>query len=125
EGYAATAGDALVRPALCDEAIRLARLVAALMPADAEARALLALMLVLDARRDARVDGGELVLLEDQDRSRWDHARLAEGVEGLDAALAAGARGSYAIQASIAALHARDHTDWGQIVELYDLLAAV
>lgn len=124
EGYAATAGDALVRPALCDEAIRLARLVAALMPADAEAVALLALMLVLDARRDARVAGGELVRLEDQDRSRWDRARLAEGIALLDAALAAGARGPYAIQASIAALHARDHTDWAQIVELYDLLAA-
>ncbi len=125
EGYAATAGDALVRPALCDEAIRLARLVAALMPADAEARALLALMLVLDARRDARITDGELVLLEDQDRSRWDRARLAEGTELLDAALAGGARGSYAIQASIAALHARDHTDWAQIVELYDLLVVV
>jgi len=119
EGYGALRGE------LCDEAIRLGRLVSELLPDEPEARALLALMLLHDARRDARLVDGELVLLEDQDRSRWDRARIAEGLGALDAALAAGAYGAYALQAAIAGLHAHPPpTDWAQIVALYDLLLA-
>jgi RNA polymerase sigma-70 factor (ECF subfamily) len=98
------------------------------VPDDPEARALLALMLFHDARRAARVIDGELVRLDDQDRSRWDAAKIAEARGLLDGALAAGAHGPYALQASIAALHARAaspaDTDWAQIVEIYDLLAS-
>jgi RNA polymerase sigma-70 factor (ECF subfamily) len=122
-----TDGYARVSSELCDEAIRLGRLFVELVPDDPEARALLALMLFHDARRASRVIDGELVRLDDQDRTRWDAAQIAEARGLLDRALAAGAHGPYALQASIAALHARAaspaDTDWAQIVEIYDLLA--
>jgi RNA polymerase sigma-70 factor (ECF subfamily) len=127
EGYAATAGDALVRRELCSEAIRIGRLLETLMPERAEPMALLALMLLHDARRETRVDGaGNLVLLEHQDRTRWDQAEIAEGLERVERALRAGGPSPYAIQAAIAALHAQarraEDTDWRQIVLLYDEL---
>ena len=129
EGYAATAGDALVRRELCAEAIRLQRVIRALLPAPppVEADGLLALMLLTDARRDARVDAaGDLVLLADQDRARWDRAQLDEGRALVKAALKRGRPGPYALQAAIAAVHAdaatAAQTDWPQIVELYRLL---
>ncbi len=128
EGYSATRGDSLVRTDLCAEAIRLGRLVRALMgpqPA-AEATALLALMLLHDSRREARLDeAGDLVLLEEQDRRRWDHALIAEALPLVEEALRSGP-GPYALQAAIAALHCQaprpEETDWPQIVRLYDLL---
>jgi RNA polymerase sigma-70 factor (ECF subfamily) len=127
EGYAATAGDALIRRDLSGEAIRVARLLEELLPDRPEPKALLALLLLHDARRDARTDErGDLVVLEEQDRSRWDRAQIAEGTARLDAALAMGATGPYAIQAAIAALHARaerpEDTDWRQIAALYRAL---
>jgi len=127
EGYAATGGDELVRRDLCGEAIRLARIIVELMPTASEANGLLALMLLHDARRHTRVtDDGEVALLENQDRSRWDRAQIDEGLGRVEAALDAGQVGSYAIQAAIAALHARapsaNETDWRQIVALYALL---
>jgi RNA polymerase sigma-70 factor (ECF subfamily) len=124
EGYAATTGDSLVRRELCAEAIRLARVVASLLPTEPEALGLLALMLLHDARREARAGGGgELILLEDQDRGRWDAARIAEGRTLLDTALAMARPGPYQVQAAIAALHdeaatAAD-TDWTEIASLY------
>ena len=127
EGYAPTRGDALVRTDLCLEAIRLGRLVRALMtPPPAEATALLALMLLHDSRRDARLDAaGDLVLLEEQDRRRWNHAQIAEALPLVDEALRGGP-GPFAGQAAFAALHWRaarpEDTDWRQIVRLYDLL---
>lgn len=130
EGYAATAGESLLRRDLTGEAIRVGRLLAGLLPASPEPRALLALMLLHDARRETRTDQrGDLVLLEEQDRSRWDTAQIAEGLGLLDGALATGATGPYAIQAAIAALHARagraEDTDWPQIAALYEVLAQV
>ncbi len=130
EGYNATAGDTLVRRELCGEAIRLGRLVYQLMPGEPEAQALLALMLLHDSRRDARTTAsGEIVLLEDQDRSRWHRHQIAEGLELVERALGRGARGPYALQAAIAALHAQAksarQTDWHQIVALYELLLQV
>ena len=127
EGYAATAGDELVRRELCAEAIRLGRLLCGLLPREPEAKGLLALMLLQDSRRDARVDAaGELVTLEEQDRTRWDHAEIAEGVPLAEAALREGGAGFYAVQAAIAALHAEapraEDTDWRQIAVLYALL---
>ncbi len=127
EGYAATAGDALVRRELCAEAIRLARLLVTLMPGEREAAALLALMLLHDARREARSSpDGELILLEDQDRSRWNRGQIAEGLALVEDTLRRGRAGPYAIQAAIAALHARAaspaETDWRQIAGLYALL---
>ena len=127
EGYNATAGDALVRRELCGEAIRLGRLVHGLMPGEPEAQALLALMLLHDSRRDTRTtEAGEIVLLEEQDRSRWHRDQIAEGLELVENALARGARGPYALQAAIAALHAQaksvQETDWHQIAALYELL---
>ena len=127
EGYAATDADGLVRPDLCAEAIRLGRLLAELLPDDAEAHGLLALMLLHDARRDARVGpSGELVLLEAQERGRWNAAAIAEGLATLDAAIARRAPGPYQIQAAIAALHARAarpaDTNWAQIAALYRAL---
>ena len=124
EGYATTERDGLVRPDLCAEAIRLARLVVELMPGEPEALGLLALMLLHDARRPARVDAeGALVPLEVQDRSRWNARAIAEGLSVLDAALAMRRRGAYQLQAAIAALHARaacaEDTDWKQITALY------
>jgi RNA polymerase sigma-70 factor, ECF subfamily len=126
EGYAATAGDAWIRRDLCREAIRLGRLVAELT-GDAEARGLLALMLLHDARRDARTDErGDVVLLEDQDRARWDQAQIAEALALVPDALRGGP-GPYSLQAAIAALHASApracDTDWRQIAGLFDELA--
>jgi RNA polymerase sigma-70 factor, ECF subfamily len=128
EGYAASSGDALVRRELSAEAIRLARLVCSLLPDEPEATGLLALMLLHDARRPARErDTGELVLLEDQDRSRWDRARIEEGRELVRSTLAAGHVGPYLLQAAIAALHDEAATpaatDWPQIALLYRELA--
>jgi RNA polymerase sigma-70 factor (ECF subfamily) len=116
-----------LRPDLSAEAIRLARLLAELLPAEPEAHGLLALMLLHDARRDSRVSSeGALVPLEEQDRSRWDRAKIAEGLAVLDRAIALRRRGSYQIQAAIAALHAKAMTsaatDWPQIVALYGAL---
>ncbi len=129
EGYSATSGAELVRRELCAEAIRLARLVAGLLPARPEARALLALMLLHDSRRETRVSPeGELVRLEEQDRSRWDRAAIDEGVALTENALREGGPGSYALQAAIAALHAQApsarETDWPQIAALYRELLA-
>jgi RNA polymerase sigma-70 factor, ECF subfamily len=125
EGYAATATSALVRSELCAEAIRLARLVVALLPDEPEAGGLLALLLLQDARREARVDAaGELVLLADQDPSRWDAGQIAEGLHLTVAALGAAPEpGRYTLQAAIAAEHARPvaagSTDWHRVVALY------
>jgi len=126
EGYAATAGDSWLRRDLCREAIRLGRLVAELT-GDAEARGLLALMLLHDARRDARTDErGDVVLLEDQDRTRWDQAQIAEALALVPDALRGGP-GPYSLQAAIAALHASApracDTDWRQIAGLFEELA--
>ncbi|HMF03431.1 MAG TPA: DUF6596 domain-containing protein [Acidimicrobiia bacterium] len=128
EGYAATAGADLVRRSLTDEAIRLARTLTQLMPDEPEALALLALMLLHAARVDARVDAaGDLVPLEEQDRTRWDRATIDEGVALLDAALRRGRPGPYQVQAAIAACHATAPdaaaTDWAQIAALYGELA--
>jgi RNA polymerase sigma-70 factor (ECF subfamily) len=130
EGYAATAGDTLVRRELCCEAIRLGRLLVELgrgQPEWREAGALLALMLLHDSRRDARLAAdGRLVLLDEQDRARWDQAQIAEGLALVEAALGSGRAGPFALQAAIAALHARAQrpggTDWAQIAALYGLL---
>ncbi len=129
EGYGASSGDMLIRRELSGEAIRLARVLVALMPDEPEAVGLLALMLLHDARREARVGGGgELVLLEDQDRARWDRARIDEGQSLLERALRMRHPGPYQIQAAIAALHdaapSAQATDWRQIAALYARLAA-
>jgi RNA polymerase sigma-70 factor (ECF subfamily) len=123
EGYAATSGDALVRRELAAEAITLGRLLVELLPRP-PCKALLALMLLHDSRRDARVTAeGDVVLLEEQDRTRWDRAQIAEGLVLVEEALRAGSAGAYAVQAAIAALHARAaraaDTDWAQIAGLY------
>jgi RNA polymerase sigma-70 factor (ECF subfamily) len=130
EGYTATAGEALVRTDLCGEAIRLARLLAQLMPAEAEARGLLALALLHDSRRAARTSAtGELVLLEDQDRSLWNRDQINEGLGLAATALREAAAGPYAVQAAIAAVHARaqrpEDTDWRAIAALYGRLMAL
>jgi RNA polymerase sigma-70 factor, ECF subfamily len=130
EGYAASSGDSLVRRELTAEAIRLARIVVSLLPDEPEATGLLALMLLHDARREARTTpAGDLILLEDQDRSRWDAERIAEGRMLVAEALRAGRVGGYQIQAAIAALHDEapswDATDWPQIAELYRRLCAI
>ena len=130
EGYAATEGDALVRRELCEEAIRLAKLLAVLMPDEAEPLGLAALMLLHDARREARTGpGGELVLLEEQDRSLWDRARIDEGARLLERALRLRRPGPYQLQAAIAAVHGdaqrAEDTDWAQIATLYAELARV
>jgi RNA polymerase sigma-70 factor (ECF subfamily) len=124
EGYSATAGDALVRRELCEEAIRLTKLLAVLMPDEAEALGLLALMLLQDSRREARTaPDGELVLLQDQNRSLWDRDRIAEGMRVLERAFNLRAPGPYQLQAAIAALHTEPETDWAQIAALYSQLA--
>jgi RNA polymerase sigma-70 factor (ECF subfamily) len=124
EGYSATSGGALVRRDLCEEAIRLAKLLAVLMPDEAEVFGLLALLLLQDSRRDARTSAdGELVLLEDQDRSLWDRPRVEEGRRVLERAFALRAPGPYQLQAAIAALHTEPQTDWAQIAGLYTQLA--
>jgi RNA polymerase sigma-70 factor, ECF subfamily len=128
EGHVTTRGAAPVRAELCEEAIRLARLLARVMPDAADTHGLLALLLLTDARRAARVDSeGMLVALQEQDRARWDAERIAEGVAVLDRALRLGRPGAYVIQAAIAALHAQapswEATDWPQIAGLYAELA--
>jgi RNA polymerase sigma-70 factor (ECF subfamily) len=130
EGYASTGGDRLTRGDLCGEAIRLARVLAGLLPESAEARGLLALMLLHDSRRETRLDaGGTLVLLDDQDRARWDRAKIDEGTAVLDEALRLRAPGPYQVQAAISALHAEaaapEATDWPQIAALYGALAVM
>ena len=131
EGYAATSGPNLIRSELCREAIRLGRLLVEVMPDRAEANALLALMLLHDARRDARTTPeGDAIVLESQDRSRWDKAQIAEGLSRVETALQAMPRPStYAVQAAIAALHMRaplyEDTDWPQIAGLYEVLMRI
>jgi RNA polymerase sigma-70 factor (ECF subfamily) len=130
EGYAAAGGDRLVRGELCSEAIRLGRLLADLMPDEAEAGGLLALMLLHDARRGARVDAhGHYVPLGEQDRSRWDAGRIREGLRTLDTTLARRDPGPYQLQAAVAALHVQapspEETDWAQIADLYGALGRV
>jgi len=127
EGYAATSGKAWIRRQLCEEAIRLGRLLCELIPRNPELRALLALMLLHDSRRIARSGPDEeIITLEEQDRELWDRREIAEGVPLLESALRDGASGEYALQAAIAALHARarrvEDTDWPQIARLYDAL---
>jgi RNA polymerase sigma-70 factor, ECF subfamily len=127
EGYAATRGQDLVRTDLCAESIRLARLVRGLLtPPPADVTALLALLLLQDSRREARLDAaGDVILLEDQDRARWNHAQIAEALPLVEQALR-GNGSPFALQAAIAALHCQaarpEDTDWAQIVGLYDLL---
>ena len=128
EGYLAAAGDRLVRHELCDEGVRLARLLAALMPDEPEVLGLLALLLLTDARQAARHDaGGDLVQLEHQDRSQWNGTRIAEGSALVERALRRGQVGPYQLQAAIAAVHdeatTAASTDWPQIVALYAELA--
>ena len=128
EGYASSMGSTLQRADLADEAIRLARAVHALLPADGEVAGLLALMLLTDARRAARTGAsGELIPLDEQDRGLWDRGLIAEGTALVSAALANGAVGAYQLQAAIAALHDEaprvEQTDWPQILALYGLLA--
>ncbi len=131
EGYAATAGDDWIRPSLCQEALRLGRILAALSPAEPEVHGLVALMELQASRLRARVGpDGEPVLLGDQDRARWDWLLVGRGRAALERAEAlGGALGPYALQAAIAACHARapsvDQTDWGRIAALYDALAQV
>jgi len=130
EGYTASSGDALVRAALCAEAIRLDRLLAKLVPAHPEPRALLALMLLIEARRAARVDrAGELVLLEDQDRARWDRDAIAEGLALVREVLPLRPLGAYTLQAAIAAVHAQAvraaDTNWREIAALYGWLRGI
>jgi RNA polymerase sigma-70 factor, ECF subfamily len=127
EGYLASSGDALIRRELCAEAIRLGRVLCQLLPRQPEAQALLGLMLLHDSRRDARVSSdGELILLEEQDRGLWHSGQIQEGTRLTESALRSGAAGAYAVQASIAALHANAETpkdtDWRQIAGLYDIL---
>jgi RNA polymerase sigma factor (sigma-70 family) len=130
EGYAATSGDDWMRPGLCEDALRLGRILAGLMPDEPEVHALVALMEIQASRTRARIGpGGEPVLLLDQNRARWDHVLIRRGLAALDRALAlGGAQGPYALQAAIAACHARAasaaDTDWARIAALYTALAA-
>jgi RNA polymerase sigma-70 factor, ECF subfamily len=130
EGYSASFGADLVRADLCADAIRLGRMLVELLPAEREPKGLLALMLLHDARRATRTDAeGALVLLAEQDRSRWDGAQIAEGAALVEQALRGRPLGTYAVQAAIAALHAQarsaGETDWPQIAALYGLLAGI
>jgi len=128
EGYSATTGDALIRRELCAEAIRLARTLCELMPNEPESLGLLALMLLHDSRRDARVNAaGELVVLEEQDRALWHREQIDEGQRLVEQALRMGRVGPYQLQAAIAAVHSEartvEMTDWKQIAALYQVLA--
>ena len=130
EGYTASSGDRLTRADLCAEAIRLGRVLAALMPDEPEVTGLLALMVLIESRRDARTDGdGRLVLLPDQDRSRWDRDLVAEGQSLVRECLRRNTPGQYQIQAAINAVHSDAETaadtDWWQILQLYDQLMSV
>ncbi len=126
EGYASSSGNELVRSDLCGEAIRLGRMVCQLLPQNPENLGLLALMLLHHSRRNARTVHGELVTLEEQDRSVWDHKAIAEGLRLVEQALKMGQPGPYQLQAAIAALHAEastaEETDWNQIAWLYERL---
>ncbi|MCC7338691.1 MAG: RNA polymerase sigma factor [Pirellulaceae bacterium] len=126
EGYSASRGESLTRSDLSSEAIRLGRLLLSLID-DGEVRGLLALMLIHESRRDARTDSaGDIVLLEDQDRSRWDQALIREGTELIEQSLRSGRFGAYTLQAAISAVHAEAQTpaetDWSQVIALYDVL---
>lgn len=131
EGYAATTGNDWVRPALCDEALRLGRILAELIPREAEVHGLVALMEIQASRLHARTDPeGEPILLLDQDRTRWDPLLIRRGLTALERALSVGpALGVYSLQAAIAACHAQapraETTDWGRIAALYDALAQI
>jgi RNA polymerase sigma-70 factor, ECF subfamily len=129
EGYSAASGDELLRGELCDEAIRLGRLLVALMPGEPEVLGLLALMILIDARRDARTVGGELVRLAEQDRDRWNESKLEEGRALLRNCLTHNRPGPYQLQAAINAVHSdapsAAYTDWRQILELYDQLMTI
>jgi RNA polymerase sigma-70 factor (ECF subfamily) len=130
EGYAATSGDAVVRTELTREAIRLGRLLLELLPNEGEVAGLLALMLLHDSRRDTRTtERGEVALLAEQDRRRWDHGEIDEGARLVERAMGTGRIGPYAVQAAIAALHAEassaEATDWRQIAGLYDVLLRI
>jgi RNA polymerase sigma-70 factor (ECF subfamily) len=126
EGYSASSGDQVLRAELSDEAIRLGRLLVTLMPQESEILGLLALMLLIDARREARTVGGELVLLSGQDRALWDESKLDEGRALMRICLARNRPGTYQLQAAINAVHSdapsAARTDWRQILELYDQL---
>jgi RNA polymerase sigma-70 factor (ECF subfamily) len=127
EGHTASAGEELTRADLCAEAVRLGRLLHELLPDEPEVTGLLALMLLTESRRPARTtSGGDLVLLAEQDRGRWDRALVAEGQALVRACLRAGRPGTYQLQAAISAVHSdaptAADTDWGQVVQLYDLL---
>jgi RNA polymerase sigma-70 factor (ECF subfamily) len=130
EGYVTTEGETLTRSDLSNEAIRLGRVLVNLLPTSAEARGLLALMFLHDSRRETRVDSsGELILLNEQDRTRWDRAKIEEGIAVLDEALTLYDPGPYQVQAAISALHAEaktsEETDWTQIAELYKSLSVM
>ena len=130
EGYSAASGDVLIRRELCGEAIRLGRLLCELLPGEAEPRGLLALMLLHDSRRDARMSTeGEIILLEDQNRSQWHQEQIREGLALTETSLGSAPPGPYSVQAAIAAVHARarnaDETDWAQIAALYDVLLQI
>lgn len=129
EGYAATEKEGLIREDLCEEAIRLTRLLVELLPAEPEARGLLALMLLHNARRASRIRDGRLVLLEEQDRNRWDRSQVDEGIRLVRDTLRIGRVGAYQIQAAIAALHCEastpEDTDWRQIAALYTVLLRI
>jgi RNA polymerase sigma-70 factor (ECF subfamily) len=130
EGYTASDGDELIRADLCAEAVRLARLLAELMPDEPEALGLLALLLLTESRREARTaPDGSIVLLADQDRATWDHVLIAEGHAIVRQCLRRNQPGPYQIQAAINAVHSdaatADATDWGQVLALYDQLLAI
>ena len=130
EGYSATAGDDLIRRQLCQEAIRLGRLLAGLLPDDPEVLGLLALMLLMDSRSGSRIgEDGFLIRLEQQDRSRWNRDQIQEGVQLMRRVLRLGSMGQYGLQAAIAAVHAEsdsiEKTDWNQIARLYGFLAQI
>jgi RNA polymerase sigma-70 factor, ECF subfamily len=130
EGYSATSGERLVRAELCEEAIRLGRLLVELLPQESEALGLLALMLLIDARRAARVDAdGAFVQLAAQDRAAWDHGRIEEGRALLRVCLERNRPGPYQLQAAVNAVHGdarvAEETDWGQILKIYDQLMAI
>ena len=129
EGYSTSSGEDLVRAELCDEAIRLGRLLVTLIPQESEILGLLALMLLIDARRDARVVGGDLVLLSGQDRTLWDESKIDEGRALVRICLTRNRPGTYQLQAAINAVHSdapsAARTDWQQILELYDQLLSI
>lgn len=129
EGYSTSSGDEVLRTELCDEAIRLGRLLVTLIPQESETLGLLALMLLIDARRGARVAGGDLVLLSEQDRTLWDESKIDEGRALMRICLARNRPGTYQVQAAINAVHSNApsaaRTDWQQILELYDQLMTI